>query len=296
MGELGEVVGFNLYNATNVAYWRHALQLLQEQEEAFSPAVMLSHSFLQFTAGKKSAVPKEIVALHEAAGIVVPRGKPGYAEPVRYEAGYAPVIPSEHDLQLAGELIPGFIFLLKSMERGIRGDATEMAEQGMGLIALKNEHGHWELETRPLPPPQEPDIYAADIPDAAIWDALKTLPRVDDNYAFHAELLPAPFLDDTGRATYPVMLLCVSQKKDIILQFAQVPAPQWKAFAAGELANLLVRIGKLPKAFAIAEGPLKPILNACGAAISVPVLINEQAGAAAADAFNYISDQMMNIM
>jgi hypothetical protein len=292
MGELGEVVGFNLYDATNVAYWRHTLERLQQDEDSFSPSSMLSHTFLQLTAGKKSGLPKEVIALHEAAGITVPRGKAGYLEPVDYRAGYAPALPADEPLQLASDVIPGFIYTLKTIDQGIHVEAEQLAEQGIGLVASKNEHNRWELMSRPLPAPKEPDMLSVDIPGAAIWDPLRSLPRSGDAYAFHAELLPAPFLDETRRGVYPIMFLCVSLQQRMILQVSQVPAPDWRCSAADALVAMLKSIGQLPKRIVIADRTLQSLLDACGAAVSTPVSIDASEGAAAIDAFDFIADRM----
>lgn len=292
MGELGEVIGFNLYDATNVGYWRRTLEELLRDEDCFPPSLMLSHTFLQLTASKKTGLSKEVLALHESGGIAAPRGKAVYLEPAYYKAGYAAAFPSEELLQLAIEIIPGFIYTLKSIEQGLHVQAEELAEKGIGFVSFRNEHKRWELKTEPLPAPKKPDLYAADIPAVDIWDTLKTLPRTQDVYALHAELLPAAFLDEMGHAVYPIMLLCYSLQKGIILQVSQVPAPKWQSSAADALVALLKSIGQLPKRFVIADSTLQSLLETCGTAVSTPLIINKSEGASAVKAFDFIAGQM----
>ena len=278
MGSLGEVVGFNLYDEENIAYWRHTFEQIQEHPESFNADFVLFQKFLQVAAVSKSKLNQEAKSLHTAAGTKVPRGKKGYTEAISYRPGYAPSLANEEDMELLSALIPGLINLIDDIDFG--SDVDMLTETDEAFISTF-ENGDWTPIADFLPKPKAAIELAADVPlNPNFWQDLKALPNTDEDFAIRAGLTPAAVLNEEGESVFLACIVALGLDSKLILGFGQVFAPEWKDSAALELKDTIERTGHLPAAFVTGQSHYQTLIKSCASALGIPFRIDEAAARA----------------
>ena len=267
MGELGEIVGFNLYKGQHVAPWLEVRQDLRD----FSEEEMLSHTYYQLTASKKTGLPAEIKDLHVAAGITVPKGKAGYLEAVHYKGGYTVVMMDEAEMADVLPLIPGFIYLLENIAGGGLQDAEALDERHAGYVAEPDQEGTWHAVVKPLPPPEKVNLFEINPPDLLKWAGIKMLPKAKEAFIIHTQLFPMPTRNDEGIGIFPLALICVGAVSELILGLRLLDVGTWRDGAAPALLEMFEGLKAQPIAFHVADEQALPLAEACARALSIHV-------------------------
>lgn len=290
MGELGEVVGFNLYRGEHIAPWLHTLDDMDET--GLDEADMLSHSFYQLTAAKKAGLEKEIVKLHETAGITVPKGKAGYLEPLSYRSGFVPVMMDEQAMQEVVPLLPGFRHLLEELAAGRLEAAGSLYDEGQCYVAALQDDGSWQAAPRPMPEPEPVNLFGSiREPQEAEGLRLRLLPKAKEPFLLHAQLVPMPVADGDN-AYFPVALFCIGDDSGLIHGLELLRLDAWQEEAVPTVLRILETVRTIPKSFVVADDRLLPLAEACARLLGVKAKHDPASGELLSDVFESLGSDL----